>query len=189
MTARLRAIVLAAGAGRRFGGPKQLAQVRGRPLIEHALALVAAWDPIVVLGARADAIRAGADLGGAEIVVAADWAEGQAASLRRGVAAAGDVDGVLVCLADQPGLTAAVLDGTVARFDPAACDAVRPRFAGIPGHPVLLGRAVLAGVPGLQGDAGARGLLAGARVCLWDADGLADPADVDTPDALRAFEP
>ena len=180
--------MLAAGAGRRFGGPKQLAHVAGRPLVEHALALVAAFDPLVVLGARADAIRAGADLGGAEVVVAQDWEEGQAASLRRGVAAAGDVDALLVVLADQPGLTPAVLDGTLARFDPAACDAVRPVFDGVPGHPVLLGRAVLAGVPALRGDEGAKGLLRDARVLAWDATGLADARDVDTPDALRAFE-
>ena len=56
-------LVLAAGEGGRFGGPKQLARVDGRPLIEHALAALAGLDRVVVvLGARADEIRAGADL-------------------------------------------------------------------------------------------------------------------------------
>src|SRR5918997_1615678 len=59
-------LVLAAGAARRFGGPKQLAELDGRPLLEHALAALSGLDRIVVvLGARADEIRAGADLGAA----------------------------------------------------------------------------------------------------------------------------
>ena len=58
-------ILLAAGEGRRFGGPKQLARVDGRPLIEHALEALHDLDRrIVVLGARADEVRAGADLRG-----------------------------------------------------------------------------------------------------------------------------
>ena len=85
-------VILAAGEGRRFGGPKQLAMLDGAPLIEHALAAMREADSIdrmiVVLGARADAIRAGADLEDADIVVADDWREGMAASLRAGIAAA-----------------------------------------------------------------------------------------------------
>ena len=55
-------LVLAAGEGRRFGGPKQLAVVAGRPLVEHALAALAGLERVVVvLGARAEEIRAGAD--------------------------------------------------------------------------------------------------------------------------------
>src|SRR3989442_3261575 len=79
-------IVLAAGAGRRFGGPKQLAPLAGRPLLQHVVD--AAPDPLtVVLGAHADAVRAGVDLDSADVVVCEDWEEGQAASLRPGVAA------------------------------------------------------------------------------------------------------
>ena len=125
-------ILLAAGEGRRFGGPKQLARVDGRPLIEHALEALHDLDRrIVVLGARADEVRAGADLRGSEIVVCDDWAEGMGASLRRGLAAAGDTDEVVIMLADQPFLTAAV----VARVRAAPGDSARAVFAGAPGHP------------------------------------------------------
>jgi molybdenum cofactor cytidylyltransferase len=94
---RVGALVLAAGEGRRFGGTKQLAPLRGRPLLEHALAAVAALSPrVVVLGHEADAIRAAVDLHGARPVVCGDWREGQAASLRCGVAALGDVDAAVV---------------------------------------------------------------------------------------------
>jgi CTP:molybdopterin cytidylyltransferase MocA len=183
----VRAVVLAAGAGRRFGGPKQLARVGGRTLLEHALALAAPYDPVVVLGAHADEIAAAVDLAGTQVVRCADWAEGQAASLRAGVRALGDVDAALVLLGDQPGLTAQVVSGTAERRDDERYDAVRPTFGGRPGHPVLLTRPLLRRVPALRGDVGARELLAGARVRRWAADGLADPRDVDTPEDLAAL--
>ncbi len=86
-------IVLAAGAGRRFGGAKQLARLDGRPLLAHVLdrawAVPALDQIVVVLGAHGAAIRAEVDFEGVEVVECADWAEGQAASLRAGVAAAG----------------------------------------------------------------------------------------------------
>ena len=72
------AVVLAAGSGSRFGGAKQLAELDGIPLLEHALRAVEAVPAIerivVVLGARADEVRAGVDFGLAEPVVCADWA-------------------------------------------------------------------------------------------------------------------
>ena len=115
------AVVLAAGEGSRFGGPKHLAELDGRPLLEHvliALAAVPAVERIVlVLGARADEIRARVDLHGAEVVIADDWAEGQAASLRAGLTALDDTDGALILLGDQPGMTPAAIEAVLAHFD------------------------------------------------------------------------
>ena len=87
-------IVLAAGEGKRFGGPKQVAVLDGRPLLEHAvraMLAVPALDPVVVvLGAHADAVREQVDLGGVDVVVCDRWADGQSASLQAGVAALGE---------------------------------------------------------------------------------------------------
>ena len=175
-------ILLAAGEGRRFGGPKQLARVDGRPLIEHALETLHDLDRrIVVLGARADEVRAGADLRGAEIVICEDWAEGMGASLRRGLAAAGDTDEVVIMLADQPFLTAAV----VARVRAAPGDSARAVFAGAPGHPVVLRRALLERAGELHGDRGFRGRLEGATEV--ECGDLADPRDIDTRDDLEVM--
>src|SRR5215218_9408744 len=168
-------LVLAAGEGRRFGGPKQLARVAGRPLIEHALAAVRDLDRVVVvLGARAGEIRAGADLAGAEVVVCDDWAEGMGASLRRGLAALADADEVVIVLADQPFITAEV----VARVRAAPGDAARAFYHGAPGHPVVIRRRLLARAGELRGDSGFRDLL-GDAAAVECAD-LADPADIDT---------
>ncbi|MGH2970340.1 MAG: nucleotidyltransferase family protein, partial [Solirubrobacteraceae bacterium] len=107
---RVGGLVLAAGEGSRFGGTKQLAPLAGRPLLEHALAAVAELRPrVVVLGHAAQEILAAVDLQGSEPVICDDWREGQAASLRCGVAALGDVDAVVVVLGDQPRITPAAI--------------------------------------------------------------------------------
>ena len=168
-------LVLAAGEGRRFGGPKQLARVSGRPLVEHALAAVRDLDRVVVvLGARAEEIRAGADLAGAEVVVCPDWAEGMGASLRHGLTAVGDADEVVIVLADQPFITPAV----VARVRAAHGDAARAVYDGAPGHPVVIRRPVLARAGDLRGDSGFRDILGG--VTEVECADLADPTDIDT---------
>jgi molybdenum cofactor cytidylyltransferase len=176
-------IVLAAGAGRRFGGPKQLAPLAGRPLLSHVVD--AAPRPLtVVLGAHADEVRAGVDLEGADVVVCPDWEEGQAASLRAGVAAVGDVDAAVVLLGDMPFVTPQVVMGALDHLT-GRWDAVRTLYDGVPGHPVVLGRRVLAAVGTLRGDVGARDLLASYRVRHWEAGHLADPIDIDTREQLE----
>ncbi len=86
-------LILAAGGGRRFGGRKQLADLHGRPLLEHAiehmLAVAALDRVVVVLGHAADEIRASVRFGAAEVVINEEWERGQATSLRRGIAALG----------------------------------------------------------------------------------------------------
>jgi molybdenum cofactor cytidylyltransferase len=183
---RVRAVVLAAGEGRRVGGPKQLATVGGRPLLLHAVELARPFDPVVVLGARADLVRPVVPLD-VDVVVAHDWSEGQAASLRTGVAELEeDVDWALVLLADMPYLTREVVDAVLAaRVAGDPVDAVRATYDGRPGHPVLLGRAVLDAVPELHGDTGARDLLSRFRVRTVEAAHLCDPTDIDTPDQLE----
>ena len=171
-----RALILAAGEGRRFGGPKQLAEVHGRTLLAHVLAMAAPWDPLVVLGARADEILASVDVG--EHVVAPDWARGQSASLRAGIAALGDVDRAIVLLGDQPWITREAVEAVLA----AGGEAARATYGGEPGHPVVLGRRVLDRAGELHGDAGFRTILTGAT--LVPAEHLCDPTDIDTPEDL-----
>jgi CTP:molybdopterin cytidylyltransferase MocA len=189
VSADVAAVVLAAGAGRRFGAPKQVARLDGRPLLEHvvarALAVPAVHPVLVVLGAYEREVRRAVDFGGAEVVRCAEWAEGQSASLRAGVAAAGDVDGVAVLLGDMPFVTDVVIAGAVDRLT-GDCDAVRTLHRGQPSHPVVLGRRALGAVPALRGDTGARELLGSLRVEEWEAGHLFDATDIDTPAGLRA---
>jgi molybdenum cofactor cytidylyltransferase len=196
-------VVLAAGGASRFGSPKQLAELDGVPLLQHAIdavLAVPAVDPVVVvLGASAERVREAVSLGdtggapqpprSATAVTCADWAEGMAASLRCGVAAVGDADWVLITLGDQPRVTTEVIAAVAdaAASAPPDVDAVRAMYDGVPGHPVALSRAMLPGVVKLRGDVGARELLGSASVRTFEAGRLCDPADVDTPEELEGL--
>ena len=177
------ALVLAAGAGRRFGAePKLLADLGGRPVLDHVLATVrrcaALARVVVVLGANAEAIRAQIDLDGLEAVDCPDWDEGQAASLRCGLRALGEADKVLVLLGDQPLVT----EGVIARMA-AEPPGSRAAYAGAPGHPAVLGPDLVERALGLHGDVGLRD----AAWRLVECAHLADPTDIDTPADLEAI--
>jgi molybdenum cofactor cytidylyltransferase len=184
--------VLAAGGASRFGGAKQLARLRGRPLLEHSLATLAA-SPLerrfVVLGAEADRIRHEVDLQGAQPVLCEDWELGQARSLAAGIAAAGDAGAVLVILGDQPLITPAAIERVLAARGGGA-PAVRATYDGEPGHPVLLERELFADALNLEGDAGARELFRGREgsVRAVPCEDLGSAVDVDTVEALRTLE-
>jgi molybdenum cofactor cytidylyltransferase len=182
-------LILAAGAGTRFGeATKQLADLRGKPLLQHAVDTMSAAleRVVVVLGHDAEAIRAAIDFGDASVVICEQWAQGQGYSLRTGVAALADADAVAITLGDQPFITPEVITGALLQLE--GYDAVRALYDGTPGHPVVVGRAVMDAVPELEGDAGARELLARFNVNRWEAGHLASAVDVDTQDELARLD-
>jgi molybdenum cofactor cytidylyltransferase len=183
---RIGGLILAAGEGRRFGGTKQLAELRGRPLLTYAveamLAVPAIAPVVVVLGHDAAAIRDEIDFDGAQTVVCDRWQEGQSASLRCGIQALGDVDAAVITLGDQPFITPQVIAAVLDHLDDH--DAVRTTYDGAPGHPVGLTRRLLDRAGDLRGDVGFRDLLDGQTVCRFEAAHLCDPADIDTREEL-----
>jgi molybdenum cofactor cytidylyltransferase/nicotine blue oxidoreductase len=178
-------LILAAGEGTRFGPePKLLAELDGRPLLEHAVraqcAVPALERIVVVLGAHADRILERVDFLDAEPVVCTGWREGQAASLRFGVERVQDAHKVIVTLGDEPLITPQVIARFVDERAPA-----RATYDGVPGHPVSLARKQLAAIGRLSGDRGARELLGGAR--MIECGQLCSHRDVDTPEDLEAI--
>lgn len=180
-------LVLAAGAGRRSGGPKALrTREDGTTWVAYALAQVRAGGCTpcrVVVGARAEEARAalGPLPDDVEVVTAADWDEGMAASLRGGLRALAGTDAVacLVHLVDLPDVTAAVVARVWAAVDGPGTLA-RAAYAGTPGHPVLLGRAHWAEIlAGAAGDRGARDYLAEHAPVLVECGDLATGVDRD----------
>jgi CTP:molybdopterin cytidylyltransferase MocA len=190
---RVAGLVLAAGGGSRYGSPKALVRLRGRLLVERAAELLAAGgcDPIVVvLGAAADQVLAAARLPrtGVRTVVNPDWPTGMGSSLRVGLAAVpAAAEAVVVTLVDTPGLGPESVRRLVAAGGPDG--AAQATYGGRRGHPVLLGRTVIAEVAAAAtGDRGAGPWLAAhpERVRLVPCDGTGDPRDVDVPDDLAA---
>lgn len=188
---RLAAIVLAAGAARRFGGGKLLAAYRGAPLLAGALAAARAapvCEVVVVTGADAEAVGAAVRRldPQARLVHAADHAEGMAASLRAGIASLGpEVDGAFVFLGDMPRVPHAVLAPLAEAVTSGAAAAV-PVFEGRRGNPVVLSRPLFPQILGLAGDTGARAILErlGPRLARIEAPDAGVLFDVDTPGDL-----
>jgi len=190
---RVAAIVLAAGQGRRMGGPNKLAAtIGGRPLVRIAAeaALASRADPVVVVSGHQPAIvessLAGLDV---EVVHNPDYADGLSTSLRRGLAALpADVDGVVVLLADMPGVDAAVVDRLIAAFDPAGGTLiVVPTYEGKRGNPVLWSRRLFPDLAAVAGDTGGRHLVGQNADAVTEVEiGPAVALDVDTPEALAA---
>jgi nicotine blue oxidoreductase len=181
-------IVLAAGAGRRMGGPKALVEYRGRLLIEIAAATLRAGGcspVIVVVGASGDRVRAEAALPGCLLVDNPDWATGMGSSLRVGLDALADngSSAVIVLPVDTPGVSADAVRRLAELAGPEAL--ARASFDGAPGHPVLLGREHWAGArESATGDAGARDYLRAHRTRLVACEDIADGADLDRPEDL-----
>lgn len=197
--AQVGAVVLAAGAGTRFGGGKLAANLDGRPMLQHVLDAVRSVGPgclVVVLGADAATLEATVSWSD-EIRVRNPAPEaGLAGSLRVGVAAClrslPDAIGVLVALGDQPRTSPDVMR-TLMRATPAArargAWAVVPDYAGGGGgNPALLLPPGLLRVPGLRGDRGMGSLLASAPGRMFRVPVPGTNPDVDTRADLTALE-
>lgn len=160
------AVVLAAGAATRYGGPKQ------NEFLPAVLASLAEADvaPVVVVEG-AHALEPGSQPGSrVHVVHCDDWAGGPGASLRCGLAALGDeVTHALVVLADGPQLDPLALERVVEHRSEG--DVVAATYDGSRSHPVLLARAVWETIP----DEGARAL----EPVLVDCSDLCPPGDVD----------
>jgi nicotine blue oxidoreductase len=177
-------LLLAAGAGRRYGMPKALVRHGDRLLVQHAAGTLraAGCDPIlVVLGAAADDVRAAApDL--PATVLNPDWATGMGSSLRTGLAAleATPATAAVVLLVDMPGVTGEAVRRIAAHASPGAL--VMGGYGARRGHPVLLGREHWTGVAAsATGDRGARDYLRAHDVTVVPVGDVADDTDIDVP--------
>lgn len=193
---RIAGLLLAAGGGRRLGGrPKALLEHRGRLLVEHAVdALRAAGCTRVhvVLGARADVVRRRAALGACVLVDNPAWEQGMGTSLRAGLASlvGTEAEAALVSLVDQPGIDAAAMTRVRAAYRDASTLA-SAAYAGVRGHPVLVGAAHWDGIAATAtGDRGARAYLKEheREIALVECGDVARPYDIDTEADLIHLE-
>ena len=161
------AVVLAAGAGSRFGGPKQAVLL---PAVLQRVRASSVDDVVVVAGAYPIDVEA-------RVVQCPEWTRGPGASLRCALRTLGaGVEAAVVVLADGPDLAPVAIDRVVSAWREGAGDVVAASYGGDRGHPVLLDRSVWRRIP----DAGAREL----EPHLVPCDDLGSPGDVDFADEV-----
>jgi molybdenum cofactor cytidylyltransferase len=189
-------ILLAAGGSSRLGTPKQMLPVGGgETLLTRAArtALAARVDRvIVVLGAHADACQQALTRLPVEIVLNATWADGQASSLRAGLAhlAAGgtQAQAAVIMLCDQPRVSPELLDALIARYHDRRAVVVASRYAtDVVGPPALFDRSLFAELETLTGDIGARRVIEAHATDLETVPFPGGTLDIDTPADANAL--
>jgi molybdenum cofactor cytidylyltransferase len=157
------AVVLAAGGSRRMGQTKQLLPIAGQPMVRRvvqAACQAGLAQVVVVVGAEGE--RVAEVLAGLEVDIVHNpaWEQGMSTSLRAGLdALRPEIEAALLVLADQPGLTPAMLRAVVNGYRTSRAPIVAPFYGGRRGNPVLFARALFAELRQVEGDQGGRALL------------------------------
>lgn len=183
------AIVLAAGASRRLGRPKQLLELEGEALLGRAIRMAreSGADPVlVVLGSSADTIGNSVPLEQAVVVLNCEWAEGISSSIRAGIrvaeSCAPEAPAVILMTCDQPRLSTGHLRLLIERFvESDGLAVVASTYDGARGTPAVLARSVFPRLGSLQGDKGARGILADPHLDVIEVPFEGGQIDIDEP--------
>lgn len=196
MKSAVAAIILAAGASRRLGQPKQLLVYGGETLLARSIRLAdeaGAVPVFAVLGADHEKFRAVGGVKNAIFVINENWEQGIASSIHAGLAALDEVGptvpGVLILGCDQPRLTAAHLCALIARFTRRTKPCiVASAYAGVHGIPAVFPRIAFPHLLALSGDKGARALLAKPPCPLITVPFEGGEVDIDQPGDLAELE-
>ncbi|EEP70667.1 nucleotidyltransferase family protein [Micromonospora sp. KC207] len=186
-------MIIAAGGGRRLGGPEALLHQGDQPLVDRMIDTMAeagCEQIVVVLGAAADQVRRTAALTRATVVVNRAWGTGVGSSIRAGLAALTDesVEAVVVVPVDMPGLTSAAVRRVAALPYPDVL--VCATYDGLRGYPMVFGRRHWSGIATLaSADVGARPYLLAHKDRIVDisCDSVADGSRVDTPELMALY--
>jgi molybdenum cofactor cytidylyltransferase len=187
-------LILAGGESRRMGSPKALLRYRGETFLDNLIGLLAprSASVIVVLGAGAEAIRAGT-LRPARFVVNPNWPAGMTTSLQCGLRAVpAEAGGVLFTLVDHPAVSPATVDALLAQPYPAgetACSTLIrvPRYDGRRGHPIWFSSQLIPEFLALPETGAARDVVRRYAAATEFLD-TGDPgilADIDDAEAYR----
>lgn len=190
--AGIHALVLAAGGSSRFGSPKQLVRIDGRPMLHTVVSRateIAGSQVTVVLGAHARELAPLLSHSTAAVVVNRDWESGMASSIRAGVASLGGAaEGLLVLLADQPAVTAEDLRRLLLAWRRHTDGIAAATYAGTVGVPALFPRWAFSELQQLRGDRGAQLLFRRHVDRLTRVPMSTAGVDIDRPEDLLMVE-
>lgn len=184
----IEAVVLAAGESRRMGMPKPLLRFGATTFLEQIVGVLRQCDLggiTVILGAQADAIRAATDLTGVRVVVNENYRDGQLSSLITGLEGIPDgADAILLCLVDNPFVSADVVRRIMATFRDSHKAIVIPVFNGRRGHPALFAATVFEELRNAPANEGARWVVHADRTRVLEVpvSDSAILAKIDTPE-------
>jgi molybdenum cofactor cytidylyltransferase len=186
------AIILAAGASRRLGQPKQLVPIAGEALLARTVRIVheSGSDPIlVVLGAHRETITAGIDLSQTHPVVNPNWEQGIATSIQAAIDGLlrlkPEANAAMFLVCDQPKLALQHLCLLTEAHERAVeATIVASRYAGVAGIPAIFPASQFANLLALQGDTGARDLLRNPACPMITVQFEGGEIDIDTPSDL-----
>jgi molybdenum cofactor cytidylyltransferase len=188
----IHALVLAAGESKRMGMPKPLLRFGDTTFLGQILCVLRRSDvdgTTVVLGARADMIRAFVDLSEVDVVVNEDYPQGQLSSLIKGLKSLpGDTDAMLLCLVDHPFITTEIVNRLVGAFKETHRAIVLPVFNGRRGHPALFSRSLFEELANAPQEKGARYVVSSNedKVLEVDIPDRAVSLSIDTPEDYRS---
>ena len=190
--AGIHALVLAAGGSSRFGSPKQLVRIDGRPMLHTVVSRateIAGSQVTVVLGANARELAPLLSHSTAAVVVNRDWETGMASSIRAGVASLGGAaEGLLILLADQPAVTAEDLRRLLLAWRRHADGIAAATYAGTVGVPAIFPRWAFSELQQLRGDRGAQLLFRRHADRVTRVPMSTAGVDIDRPEDLLLVE-
>ena len=188
----IHALVLAAGESRRMGMPKPLLRFGGTTFLGQILSVLRCSRvdrTTVVLGARAETIRAAVDLSEVDVVVNEDYLRGQLSSLIKGLKSLPvDADAILLCLVDHPFITIEIVDQLVGVFEETHEPIVVPVFNGRRGHPAMFARSLFGELAIAPENQGARYVVSSNedKVLEVNVHDRAVLMSIDTPQDYRS---
>ncbi|MEM1122712.1 MAG: nucleotidyltransferase family protein [Bacteroidota bacterium] len=188
-------IILAAGASRRMGTPKQLLKIGQQTLLERTIVLtknLLNQKTVVVLGANASTIRRALTTeSGVAITINEDWEKGMGTTLKKGMeyfSTKKEVfDAVMVLVCDQPYLTTEILQLLINKYIAIKSNIVASKYAGVKGVPAIFSKQLFPQLATLHQDEGARKIIKKYQGLIATVDFPGGEIDLDTPAAYQAF--
>jgi molybdenum cofactor cytidylyltransferase len=185
---QLFAIVLAAGSSTRFGGQKQLQPYHGAPLVAHAVRLaesICGPRTLLVTGSKWHSVFDACEPLQGFLLRNADWESGIGGSIAAGARAVSHAaDALLLLLADQPLITRTHLRALIDTWNVSPRQIAATAFADVTGPPVLFPARYFPALAALDGDQGARPVLAAAGSNVLTIPFEPAAVDIDLPEDL-----